>query len=165
MNLTERLEKIKLVVLDVDGVLTDGKVWVSSSGEEMLGFDIKDGMGIARLIGAGIEVAILSARKSGAVLHRAKALGIKKVRAGEKNKLKALKEMVKEAGCELEEVAYAGDDLADLEPMKAVGLAAAVGDAVPEIIEVAHLKLDKPGGRGAVRQLAEKILRQQKKWL
>ena len=154
-----------MVVLDVDGVLTDGRVWLTAMGEEMLGFDIKDGMGITRLIESRIGVALLSGRKSAAAAHRARALGIKTARFEVRDKSAALKEMAAEAGCSLNEVAYMGDDLADLEPMKSVGLAAAVADAAPEIKAAAHLTLEKPGGHGAVRELAEKILRSQNKWL
>jgi len=164
MNLKERLKAIRMVVLDVDGVLTDGRVWITSSGEEALGFDVKDGMGVARLIGAGIEVALLSGRNSPAAAHRARALGISRARLGASEKTAALKEMAADAGCSLDGIAYVGDDLADLGPMKLVGLAVAVADAAPEIIEVAHLRLEKPGGKGAVRELAEKILRSQDKW-
>ena len=158
-----RLGAIKMVALDVDGVLTDGRVWISSTGDDALEFDIKDGMSITLLLDAGIEVALISGRKSGAVIHRAKALGIKKVRVGEKDKLGVLKELIKEAGCSRDEVAFVGDDLADLEPMRAVGLAVAVADAVGEVKDAAHLILRKEGGRGAVRELAEKILSKRRK--
>lgn len=160
---SKKLKKIKLVVLDVDGVLTDGRVWISSNGDEMLAFDIKDGMGISQLMEHRIEVAILTGRNSKAVIARADALGISKRKLGIKNKITALKELAEESGCSLEEMAYIGDDIADIEPMKAVGISAAVADAVQEVAKIADIVLTRKGGRGAVREFADMIIQQRKK--
>lgn len=158
MNL-KKLKKIKLIVLDVDGVLTDGKVWISSNGDEMLAFDIKDGMGISQLIKHGIDVAILTGRISKAVIARADALGISKRKLGIKDKITALKELAEESGYSFEEMAYIGDDIADIEPMKAVGVSVAVADAVQEVAKIADIVLTKKGGRGAVREFADMIIK------
>ncbi len=163
-SLEEKLDVIEVVVLDVDGTLTDGRVWITSEGDEMVGFSVRDGMGIVKLIEAGIEVAILSGRDSNAAALRAKKLGIKRVMQGRTDKVDALNELLDECGAAIENVAYVGDDIADLGPVKAVGLGVAVADAIPEMIEAADLVLDFPGGRGAVRQLAEMILKRRNLW-
>ncbi len=163
-NLSRLLLGVKMVVMDVDGVLTDGRIMKTESGEEILAFNVRDGMGINRLKKAGIEVAILSARSSGAVVARAKELGIEKVYLGQKEKGSFLDYVAGEANVDMDSVAYLGDDLADIEAMHKVGLSVAVADAAPEVKEVAVLVLDTPGGRGAVRELAEAILKPMKKW-
>lgn len=163
-NLTQRLLGVKMVVLDVDGVLTDGRIMKTESGGEILAFDVKDGMGISRLKKAGIEVAILSARSSGAVVARAKELGIERVYLGQKEKGPSVEYLAGEANIDMDSVAYVGDDLADIEAMRKVGLPVAVADAAPEVKEQAVMVLDASGGRGAVRELAEAILRCMNKW-
>jgi len=163
-NLLRRLLGIKMVVLDADGVLTDGRIMKTESGEEILAFDVRDGMGINRLMKAGVEVAILSARSSGAVAARARELGIERVYLGRKEKGPVVEHLAGEAGVGLDAVAYLGDDLADIEAMQKVGLPAAVADAAPEVKEQALLVLAKPGGKGAVRELAETILKCRNEW-
>jgi len=164
-NLSQRLKNIKLLILDVDGVLTDGRIYKTTSGEEMLAFNVRDGMGIARLKEEGIEVALLSGRTSGAMMARAKELGIEKIFLGNLNKGEVLKTIIREIGVEYSEVAYIGDDLADIEAMKKVGLAAAVADAAPEVKAAAEIVLETRGGRGAAREMAEKILKARNRWI
>lgn len=159
---SRKLKKIKLLVLDVDGVLTDGRIWISSTGDEMLAFDIKDGMGVTQLIEHGVEVALLTGRNSKTVIARADALGITKRKLGIKHKITALEELAQECGCSLKEMAYIGDDIADIEPMKAVAVSAAVADAVPSVSNIADIKLTRKGGRGAVREFAEMIIKAKK---
>lgn len=161
MNL-KKLKRVKVLVLDVDGVLTDGRIWISADGDEMLAFDVKDGMGITQLMEHGVEVVILTGRNSKAVIARADALGITKKRLGVKDKIKTLQELAQECGCSFNEMAYIGDDIADIEPMKAVTVSAAVADAVPQVRAVADVKLTKKGGRGAVREFAEMIIKSKK---
>ena len=146
-------------------MLTDGKIFKTESGEEMLAFNVRDGMGIARLKKEGIDVAILSGRASGAAMARAKELRIDKTLLGKSDKVEAITTLIKDTGIDFGTVAYIGDDLADIEVMKKVGLAVAVADAAPEVKAVAHLVLDTKGGKGAVREIAEKILKAQNKWV
>lgn len=163
-NLTQRILIVKLVVFDVDGVLTDGRIYKSDTGEEMLAFDVRDGMGIARLKEEGIDVAIITGRSSGAVRTRSKELGIDKMVMGKKNKGEAIENMAREYGFQMDSIAFVGDDILDISAMKKVGLAVAVADAVEEVKKVAHLVLEKPGGRGAAREFAEIILKAKGVW-
>ncbi len=164
-GLTQRLLAVKLLVLDVDGVMTDGRIFKSESGEEILAFHVKDGMAITRLKDEGIEPAVLSGRASGALMARAKELGIEKLHLGKKNKAEAVRIIARETGTDIEAVAFVGDDLLDIGAMKLVGLAVAVADAADEVKEIAHLVLKTPGGKGAVREIAEKILKAKGRWI
>ena len=156
-----RAARVRLLVLDVDGVLTDGRLHFGPQGEAMKSFDVRDGHGIKLLQRAGIEVAILSARKSPIVTLRARELGIARVVQGAGDKARAFRGLLAEAGVPADETAYAGDDWPDLAVLEAAGLAATVADATPEARAVAHWIAAAGGGRGAVRQLAEFILRAQ----
>jgi len=163
-GLAEKIRSVRLVVFDVDGVLTDGRIIFSNSGEETKLFDVKDGHGIKILMRMGIDVAIITARQSEVVKRRAADLGISHVFQGLKDKKVALDELVKASGVSPGEMAYMGDDIIDLPVMKRVAFSAAVADAVPEVLERADFVSGRPGGRGAARELAELILKVQGKW-
>ena len=159
--LEARMKRIRLLVLDVDGVLTDGGIYMGSSGEAMKRFDIKDGLGIALWHRAGAMTAILTGRSSKIVENRAKELRISVVRQGCTDKRAAYKELKAELKISDEEIAYIGDDIIDLPVMKRVGLSVAVADAVPEVRDAAHIVAEHSGGRGAIRETVERILRAQ----
>ncbi len=163
-SLHQRLRRVKLLVLDIDGVLSDGRVIYDNQGREIKCFDVKDGHGLKLLMRAGIQVVLLSGRASQANLRRAAELGIDEVHQDCKVKLPVFLELVKRRGLELEEVAYMGDDLIDLPPLRRAGLSLCPADAVAEVRAVAHWIADKPGGRGAVRQACELILKAGDAW-
>lgn len=160
----DKIRAVKLVVFDVDGVLTDGRIIFSNSGEETKLFDVKDGHGIKLLMRSGIDVAIITARESEVVRRRASDLGITHVFQGMKDKKMALEELVKASGVTPGSMAYMGDDIIDLPVLKRVAFSAAVADAVSEVIERVDFVAKRPGGRGAARELAELILKVQGKW-
>jgi 3-deoxy-D-manno-octulosonate 8-phosphate phosphatase (KDO 8-P phosphatase) len=151
---------VRLVVLDVDGVLTDGRITYAGEVEQILSFDVKDGFGIVALVRAGIEVALLSARDSPALRRRAAELGISVVRAGVADKVDELQRLAAALAVPLHDVCYVGDDEPDLVPMSMVGLSAAPSDASPLVRAAASLTLTRPGGQGAVRELADLLLAQ-----
>ncbi len=163
-SIIERAKKVKLLLLDVDGVLTGGEIIITSTGDELKIFSVLDGMGIKLLQKAGVEVAILSSRKSKPVELRAKELGIKRVIQGELEKLKAFEKLLEETSLSPEEVAYIGDDWVDIPVLKRVGLAVAVANAWPPVKEYAHYITRTPGGKGAVREVAEHILKAKGLW-
>lgn len=160
----DKAKHIKLVILDVDGVMTDGRIVIDDNGVETRNFDIKDGMGVIVLAMSGIEVAIITSKKSGAVRHRAEELKIKRFYEGIRKKVEPYEEMLKELNITDAEVAYVGDDLVDLSMMKRVGLPIAVGDAVEDVKRCAAYVTQARGGHGAVREVAELILQAQEKW-
>jgi len=160
----EQAKNIKLVILDVDGVMTDGRIVINDEGVESRNFDIKDGMGVIVLQLCGIDVAIITSKKSGAVRHRAEELKIKRFYEGIKKKTEPYAQMLEELNISDAEVCYVGDDLVDLSMMKRVGLPVAVGDAVADVKEAAAYVTTARGGHGAVREVAELILKAQGKW-
>ena len=162
--MTDALKKIKCVAMDVDGVLTDGRIIIDSKGVETKNFDVQDGFGIVFLKKCGIKTAILSARKSGVIAHRAKDLKIDKVYVGVFPKLSAYERMLKELKVLDEEVCFIGDDLADLGVMYRCGVSVAVANAVSEVKQIADYVTVRPGGRGAVREVVELILQAQGHW-
>ena len=163
-DVNERAARVKLLILDVDGVLTDGRVVYGSGGIEMKFFDIKDGHGLMLLQKAGIEVALLSGRESEVNRRRAKDMHIDEVYENVKFKKPVMREILKTHGLAAEDLAYMGDDLIDLPAMRMVGLAMAPADAVPEVLAEAHWVAGLPGGRGAVRQGCELILKAKGDW-
>ena len=163
IDLIERIKKIKVLVMDVDGTLTNSTVYYSRNGEEMKRFSLRDGMGIELLHKAGIKTAILTSENSPIIISRATKLKIGSVMLGSRNKKHSLEEYAHNSKLSLDEIAYAGDDVNDLQAMSIAGLAACPNDAVNSIKEVAHLILNKNGGYGAVRELAELILTTQNK--
>ena len=160
-KLRENLSQIKLLVLDVDGVLTDGGLYYSDSGEELKKFNVKDGQGIKLIMQAGIEVAIISASNSAATLHRAKKLGIKYVFIGVEDKLTILKQLCEDLSISLGQVAYIGDDINDLPILKSVGCPLTVADAMPENQTIAVYVTKLAGGQGCVREICNLLLQVQ----
>ena len=153
------LSKIKVLALDVDGVLTDGSLTFSQNGEELKTFNAKDGQGIVCLNKAGFITVIITARKNGTVEHRAKNLGIKELHQGVKFKLPVLEQILDKYGLTFENVAYMGDDLLDVCILEKVGLSCCPNDAVQEVQKVCKFKSKYNGGRGAVREVCDAILR------
>ena len=162
-DVMEAAAKIRLFIMDCDGVLTDGRLYYSGTGEELKAFDVKDGQGIVSLIRKGIPCAVITARKSAALELRASELGIKTVVQNSKDKAESLKEICTDAGISPDEVAYIGDDITDIPAMRVAGLPISVGDAVAEVQAAALYVSGKPGGRGAVREASDLILAAQNK--
>ena len=160
----ERAKRVRLLLLDVDGVLTDGRLAFDEAGQEIKFFHIRDGQGIRLLQQAQIRAGILTGRKSKAVSYRASDLGIRLVFQKVRDKGRALETILKKESLKAEQVCYVGDDLVDLAILARVGLAVAVSDAVPEVKAVAHYITRCPGGGGAVREICEKILKAQGQW-
>lgn len=152
-----RLAQVKLFAIDVDGVLTDGGLYYTESGEELKKFNIKDGLGLRRVLEAGIEVAFISANHSRSTLHRAKKLGIVHALIGVSNKLDVLQDLCKSLNLSLAEVAYIGDDLVDIPILERVGVPIAVADAVPAVQAIAVYITQKTGGNGAVREVCDRL--------
>ena len=160
----QKLKSIKILILDVDGVLTDGRVIYTDSGEEIKRFDVRDGHGLKLLMRSGIEVILLTGRESKVVLHRARDLGIEHVYQKALNKIEVYKTILAQRNLEDKEVGFVGDDLVDLPVLRKVGFAAAVPDAVPEVKEIVDYITTKKGGEGAVREICELLLKAQNKW-
>lgn len=158
------LNKIKLLLLDVDGVMTDGRIVYLNDGGEAKAFDVKDGHGLKLIQRAGIRVGIITGRQSEVVARRAAELGIEIVYQGAKDKLQPFLEIIKELGLEPFEVAYVGDDVVDLPVMRQVGFSATVADAVDDIKPYVDLVTSRPGGRGAVREVCDLLLKQSGRW-
>jgi 3-deoxy-D-manno-octulosonate 8-phosphate phosphatase (KDO 8-P phosphatase) len=164
MTLDEKASRVRLLLFDVDGVLTDGVVIMHADGSESKGFHIRDGAAIVWAQRAGIAVGLLSARSSGATTQRAAQLAIRIVSQGVANKLTAYEQILRTAELEDEAVAYMGDDLLDLPVLARAGLSAAPADAVVEVRARVDWVSQAPGGRGAVRDLIELVLRAQQRW-
>ena len=164
MSPEERAARVRVLLFDVDGVLTDGTVLMHADGSESKAFHIRDGAALVWAQRAGLKVGLLSARASGATTQRAAQLAIQLVRQGVRNKLDAYDRILSEAQVTDEAVSYMGDDLVDLSVFARVGLAAAPADAAPEVAARAHWVSRSPGGRGAVREFIELVLRAQGIW-
>ena len=160
----ERASRIKLLLMDCDGVLTDGRIWLFDNGEEQKGFHTRDGLGIELWHRAGLKSGIISGRDSSAVERRARGLGMAFVVQGVTEKVQAFTETIAEAGVTNEEVAFIGDDLNDIPLMMRSGLGIAVADAALETRERAHYVTKLNGGQGAVREVIELILKAQGHW-
>jgi 3-deoxy-D-manno-octulosonate 8-phosphate phosphatase (KDO 8-P phosphatase) len=156
--LLQRAAKIRLLVLDVDGVLTDGKLYFDQAGNEMKAFSTRDGFGIKALQRFGIPVAIITGRSSSIVQRRAEELGISLVYQGCMNKLDAFNETLKTTGLDEVQACYAGDDWIDLPVLDRAGLAVTVADADPLVKSRVHWVTENPGGRNAVREICHLIL-------
>lgn len=150
---------IKMIIMDVDGVLTDGSITLSESGEELKTFNIKDGMGIVLALKAGIKIAFLSARYSKALALRAKEIGVTEIHHGSSKKISVVEKIMKDNSLKAEDIAYIGDDLNDIPAMKITGFPCAVGDAIKEVKDIAKYISGEKGGRGAVREIIEYILK------
>jgi 3-deoxy-D-manno-octulosonate 8-phosphate phosphatase (KDO 8-P phosphatase) len=159
-----RASHIKLLLMDCDGVLTDGKIWILEDGDDQKVFNTRDGLGLELLHRGGLSSGIISGRSSSAVERRARALGMEFVRQGSTNKLKAFEEILAKAGIDDGEVAFIGDDLTDIPIMRRSEFAVAVADAVAETRASAHYVTRAPGGDGAVREAVEVILKAQGRW-
>ena len=163
-TLTASLQKIKLLALDVDGVLTDGTIYISPAGEVFKGFNAKDGMGISCALRNNLQIAVITGRQSPIVKRRCEELGIKLFMQGVKDKRLALQKMAQELGLTREEIAYMGDDLNDIPAFKASGLNFVPADGSIEVLAVADIITKAKGGRGAVREAITMILAAQDNW-
>jgi 3-deoxy-D-manno-octulosonate 8-phosphate phosphatase (KDO 8-P phosphatase) len=157
-SLENRAADVRLLALDVDGVLTDGRIYYSNTGDELKAFNIKDGLGIKLLQKAGVQVAIITGRQSEIVARRARELGIDDVVQGREDKREALLELCQRHGLGLEDCAYMGDDLPDLAAIVCAGLGMTVADGSPAVCEAADWVSGHNGGSGAVREACEFIL-------
>ena len=160
---SERASAIRAVIFDVDGVLTDGSLYLGDDGQEYKAFNSRDGHGMVMLAHGGVILAIITGRSSEVVRIRMESLGIEHVLQGRREKLPAYEELKQQLGVDDHQVAYVGDDVVDLPVMRRVGLAVAVADAHPLVLEHAHWRTRSPGGRGAAREVCELILRAQGK--
>jgi 3-deoxy-D-manno-octulosonate 8-phosphate phosphatase (KDO 8-P phosphatase) len=163
-EIERRAAHIKLVLMDCDGVLTDGRITLLSDGDEEKSFHTRDGHGIVLLHRAGLHTGIISGRKSTLVERRARELGMRYVRQGTWNKVEDFEAVLKEAGVDEREVAFIGDDVTDVPLMRRSELAVAVADATAETKESAHYITGLPGGFGAVREVCELVLKAQGLW-
>ena len=159
-----QVKDIRLLILDVDGVMTDGRIIYDDKGGELKCFDVKDGQGIKLLMEEGIEVGIISGRVSGASEYRARELGISILHQRVDDKVNTYRKIIAEKGLVDDQVCYMGDDLADIPLMREVGFSVAVADGSQYVKEVADYVTVKNGGNGAVREVCELILKAQEKW-
>lgn len=163
-----RLRRIRMLLMDVDGVLTDGGMYYTESGDELKKFNTRDGHGITLLHAAGMRTALVTREQTAIVTRRAAKLGISEVRQGALDKLPVVRGILEKHGITPDAACYIGDDLGDLEVMGYVGCAVAVADALPPIRRIAHYVTRKRGGEGAVREVCDLILatrRGEKRWL
>jgi len=156
--LKERASRVQLLILDVDGVLTDGKLYFDHAGNEMKAFHTRDGMGMKALQKVGIEIAVITGRKSEAVAHRMDQLGVKHVYQGREDKLDAFLDLLEITGLDAQQTCFAGDDWIDLPVLMRVGLAVSVADAEERVKQQAHWITRRNGGDGAVREICNLIL-------
>ncbi|NCD69017.1 KdsC family phosphatase [Mucilaginibacter agri] len=161
----EKLKDITTFIFDVDGVLTDGSVYVTDSGEQGRQFNIKDGYAIQLAVKCGYNVCAISGSRSKIALHRLNSLGVQDVHIGAHTKTLNFKSYIEEKGINPQNVLYMGDDIPDLEVMKLVGLPVCPADAAEEIKAVSTYISAYPGGRGCVRDIIEKVLKIQQRWM
>ncbi len=160
----ERLARVKLLVMDVDGVMTDGRIVLDEEGNEWKFFNVRDGHGLVMLHRIGVKTAIITGRTSKVVERRAKELSIPYVFQGAHNKLEVYERLKELTGLSDEAICYIGDDVVDMPIMRRVGFAVAVADAHPDVRAVAHYVTSAPGGKGAVREVAEMIIKAHGRW-
>ena len=163
-EIIEKAKRVKVFIVDIDGVMTDGRIIYSGYGDELRFFDVQDGFGITLLNRAGIKTVIITAGKSKIVKHRARDLAIAKTYHGFMDKALAFDDLLKRFKVTPEEVCFIGDDLIDLPILKRAGFAVAVSNPVEEVKKLAHHITANPGGRGAVREICDLILKSQGKW-
>ncbi len=163
-GIIERAKKVKVLILDIDGVLTDGKLIYTDSGEEIKNFNVNDGLGIFLIKNAGIKCVVVTAKGSDIVQKRCEELRIDKVYKDCHYKIEAFKDIMSNFDLQPEEFCFVGDDLIDIPVLKRVGLAVCPENAVEEVKEFAHFVTEKPGGGGAVREVCNFILKAQEKW-
>ena len=159
------LKRIKLLIFDIDGVLTDGRLYFLPDGQELKVFSVHDGVGIMLAREAGLKIVFLTGRGGKAVENRAKELKVHKLVTAVKQKEKVLPKVMKEMGCAREETLFMTDEVLDLAAMDLAGVSACPADASPEVLEKARIIASRPGGMGAVREVIEKVLKSQGKWL
>jgi len=164
MNIEDRCKRVELLLSDVDGVLTDGGIYFDNQGIEIKQFHIRDGLGIKLWQKAGFKFGVLSARTSHIVKVRAAELNVEVVRQGFENKLPVGKKVIAELGLQPDQVCHIGDDLTDLSLLQYVGLSVAVADAAAAVRAAAHYVTAAPGGRGAVREVVELLLKAKHRW-
>lgn len=164
MKLEQRMQSIQLILSDVDGVLTDGSITYNNQGIEIKSFHVRDGVGIKVWQRGGHKFGIITARSSHVVKLRFAELGVDIVRQGSSEKLPVATQIIDELGLKMENVCYIGDDLTDLRLMRQVGLAVSVADGANEVRAAAHLVTKTAGGKGALRELIETILKSQNRW-
>jgi 3-deoxy-D-manno-octulosonate 8-phosphate phosphatase (KDO 8-P phosphatase) len=164
VDVEARAAQVKLLLMDCDGVLTDGRITLIEDGDELKSFHTRDGHGLVMLHRAGLRSGIISGRTARAVEWRARDLGIEFVRQGALDKIAVFEELLATAGVEASEVCYVGDDVVDIPLMRRAGLGVAVADATPDTREAAHYVTKLPGGFGAVREVCELILMAQGRW-
>ena len=163
-NVLERAKRIKILIVDIDGVMTDGRIIYSIYGDELKFFDVQDGFGMTLLNRAGIKTVIMTAKKSKIVKLRGRDLNVAKIYQGFHDKLLPFNKLIKKFRVAPDEVCFIGDDLIDLPVLKRVGLAVSVPNAVEDVKTYAHYITSKTGGRGAVREVCDMILRSQGRW-
>ncbi len=163
-ELVKKVEPVRILILDVDGVMTDGSISYSDDGTEIKSFNVKDGHGIKLLKRCGIDCAVITSRSSAALVRRCGELGITHVYQGSLRKLEAYEDLLKRTGLDPLETAYVGDDLVDLPVLRRVGFSVAVNDAVEEVKQRVDYVTRAPGGRGAVREVVEVVLRIKGRW-
>ncbi len=163
-ELRERAARVRLILMDVDGVLTDGRVYMGSNGYDGRSFHVRDGQGIRMGQRGGLLFGIISGRESRVVAERAAELYITEVHQGVYDKSECLGSVLQRLGVQPEQACFVGDDLVDVPAMRRVGLAAAPADAVPEVREAAHYVASRPGGAGALREIVDLVLRASGKW-
>lgn len=159
-----RASDIRLIISDVDGVWTDGRIIYTGEHRETKEFNVRDGLAVKLAQKAGITVALLTSRHSAALDRRARELGITEIRQGAANKLVETERIAQKLGVAFDQIIYAGDDLPDLAPMTRVAISAAPSDAATEVLHAATWKLEAQGGRGAFRELVERLLRERGDW-
>lgn len=163
-DLEERVRRIRLVIVDNDGVLTDGRIVYGDHGDEIKFFDVQDGFGLVMLRRAGFQTVMISARKSAVNIRRAKEMQVTKIYQNAFDKLKVFNQVLKTFKLTPEEICFVGDDLIDIPVLRRVGFAVAVQNAVPEVKKEAHWVTERSGGRGAVREVADLILKSRGQW-
>lgn len=164
MKLDQRMQSIRLILSDVDGVFTDGSIIYDNQGIESKTFHVRDGMGVKLWQKAGLRFGVLTARNSHIVKIRMAELGVEIVRQGLDDKLPAAEQIVQQLGLSMEEVCYIGDDLTDLRLLGKVGLAVSVADGAADVCSAVHWVTKSCGGEGAIRELVETVLKSQKRW-
>jgi len=163
-DILDRVRRVKVLILDIDGVMTDGRIIYSIYGDELKFFDVQDGFGIALLHRAGIKTVIITAKKSRIVKLRARDMKVAKAYQGYIDKLVAFNKILKRFRVKPEEICFIGDDIVDISVLRRVGFAVAVPNAMDEVKVASHYTTSKMGGRGAVREICDLILKSQNKW-
>ncbi len=164
VELHEKIKPVRVLILDVDGVLTDGGIIIDDSGQETKRFDVRDGHGLKMLMRYAVEVIFLTGRNSRVVDHRAKDIGVSEVYQGVRNKREVFEKIIKEKNILPAQVAFVGDDVVDVSVLRRVGFSATVADAADDVKDIVDYVAKKNGGRGAVREICELVLQAKGHW-